>query len=220
MHTLAGRTRSEAVGFTLLEIVIVLAVIGAMAATLAPRVFVYLDTAKRTQAQNDANQIADAISTFYEHTALPPYKNKVGTTKVASKEAADFDCLYGTGSIPVAATDTTTGTSWVTICGAAGARDTIENHLIKNTPGGVDATKAYATTGKNAWRGPYIPSVPTDPWGSAYLVNIGKADPSAATKKAVWVISPGSNGRWETLADLAATSSLSASGDDIVARVK
>ena len=62
---------------------------------------------------------------------------------------------------------------------ASTTRDTIDDHLIANTPG-AGSTKNYVTAGKNAWRGPYLPSVPVDPWGNPYLINIGKGDPSAA----------------------------------------
>ena len=208
-------------GFTLMEVVIVLAVIAALSAAIAPMAFDYLADAKKTQAQNDANQIAQAVGRFYQDTALPPYKNNTSTSKIAAKESADFDCLYGPGSDVIAATDPT-GT-WiaggVNCLAASTTRDTIQDFLIANTPG-ASSSKSYVTTGKNQWRGPYLPSVPLDPWGNPYLVNIGKADPSAATQKAVWVISAGPNGKFETNADLAATSALSASGDDIVARVK
>jgi prepilin-type N-terminal cleavage/methylation domain-containing protein len=209
-------------GFTLMEVIIVLAVMAALAAAITPMALGYLLDAKKTQAQNDVNQIAQAVGKFYQDTALPPYKNNTSTTKIAGKESADFDCLYGPGSAPIAATDPTgtwTGGAGVNCLAASTTRDTIQNFLIANTPG-ASATKNYVTTGKNAWRGPYLPSVPVDPWGNPYLINIGKADPSAATQKAVWVISAGPNGNFETNADLAATSALSASGDDIVARVK
>lgn len=217
-------------GFTLLEIVIVLAVMGALMAALAPRAFTYLRDAQITQAQNDANQIAGAIGEFVKDTATLPYKNNTTTTtaKVPAKQAGDFDCLYGaTGATVTTTLDSTSGLTWTSSGGVqcqngSTLRDTIENHLITNTPGAPAAgsTKAYATTGKNAWRGPYLPSVPSDPWGNSYLVNIGKGDPAAATKKAVWVISAGPNGAFETPADANRASTLAAVGDDIIARIQ
>lgn len=208
-------------GFTLMEIVIVLAVIAALSAALAPFAFSYLREAKVTQAQNDANQIASAIGKFLRDTGLPPYKNNTSASKIPAKESADFDCLYGAAGLDHStATDSTT--SWTSGAGvqcqaASTTRDTIGNHLISNTPGG-SGTKAYATTGKTAWKGPYLPSIPADPWGNRYLVNIGKADPGAG--KAMWVISAGPNGQLETSSDASATSTISAGGDDIIARVK
>lgn len=217
-------------GFTLMEIIIVLAVVAALAAALAPMAFRYMDDAKKTQAQNDANQIAQAVSKFFQDTGLPPYKNNTDpitpnfTPKVPAKQAGDYDCLYGAaGNAPTSATDsggTWTGGGGGVACQAASTtRDVLANHLISNTPGG-SSSKAYVTTGKNAWRGPYLPSIPADPWGNAYLVNIGKADPALSTKKAVWVISAGPNGQIETTSDTAASGTVTAGGDDIIARIQ
>ena len=135
----------------------------------------------------------------------------------------DFDCLVGaTGNDYTITTDETSGDSWTTAGGVnclsgSATRDTLENHLITNTPGG-SSSKAYTTTGKMAWKGPYVPSVPVDPWGSKYLVNIGKLDPSVS--KGVWVLSGGPDGNIETAADASNTSSIAAGGDDIIARVR
>ncbi len=209
--------------FTLVEIIVVLAIVAAMAAVLAPLAFSYLQDARKTQAQNDANQIASAIGKFLRDTGLPPYKNNTSSSKIPAKESADFDCLYSAaGNDPATTTDATTGDSWTSGAGVqcqAGSttRDSLENHLINDTPGG-SSTKAYATTGKTAWKGPYLPSIPADPWGNHYLVNIGKADPGAG--KAMWVISAGPNGQLETGSDATATSTISVVGDDIIARVK
>lgn len=209
-------------GFTLLEIVIVLAVVGALLAAMAPLVFTYIDDARRTQAQNDVNQIATAIGNFLQSTGLPPYKNTTSADKIPAKETIptnptdDFDCLYSASGVAFSADeDSTTGDSWANCWGSD--RDTIENHLISNTPGGT-GTKAYKTTGKNKWEGPYLPSINPDPWGKPYLVNIGQMDPTQS--KAAWVLSAGANGTIETSLDQSAGASITASGDDIIARVK
>jgi len=210
-------------GFTLMEVIVVLAVAAALTAAMAPLAFRYIDDAKKTQAQNDANRIAEAIGKFLQDVALPPYKNNTSSTKSQVKQSGDFDCLYSLlGNDYTIATDATTGDSWTSGGGVqcqsgSATRDTLENHLINNTPGGASAN-GYVTSSKIAWKGPYLPSIPPDPWGNKYVVNIGKSDPGAT--KAVWVISAGPNGNLETAADASATSSISPSGDDIIARVK
>jgi prepilin-type N-terminal cleavage/methylation domain-containing protein len=214
-------------GFTLIEMALVLGVIAAILAALAPAAFTYIRDAQITQAQNDANQIGRAIHTFMEHTALQPYKNgtTTATPKVSAKEAGvDFECLYGPGTMFTTTTDATTSDSWTSAspdvqCDSGTVRDTLENHLITNTPGG-SGTKNYVTTGKLAWRGPYLPSVPPDPWGNAFLVNIGKGDPSASPKKAVFVISAGPDGILNTSSDAARNAVVTPSGDDIIARIQ
>lgn len=205
-----------------MEIIIVLAVVAALSAALAPLAFSYLRDAKVTQAQHDANRIAEAIGKFIQDVGIPPYKNNTSATKSQVRVGGvDFDCLYSAaGNAPSTATDDTTGDSWTSggiPCQSGGSRDTLENHLINNTPGGL-ATKAYGTTGKVAWKGPYLGSIPSDPWGNAYLVNIARADPGVV--KAAWVISAGPNGQLETISDASASSTISAVGDDIIARVK
>lgn len=208
-------------GFTLMEVIVVLAVAAALAAAMAPLAFRYIDDAKKTQAQNDANRIAEGLGKFLQDVAIPPYKNNNSSTKSQVKQSGDFNCLYSLlGNDPTTATDATAGGSWTSgavQCQGGATRDTIENHLINNMPGGTSAN-AYVTTSKIAWKGPYLPSIPADPWGNKFLVNIGKADPGVS--KAVWVISAGPNGNLDTPADASATSSISPSGDDIIARVK
>lgn len=205
-------------GFTLMEIVVVLAIVGALAAVLVPFGFSYLQDARKAQAQNDANQIAAAIGNFLKDTGLPPYKNTTSADKIPAKESADFDCLAGEqGNGFTSATDATA--SWTTCYTASVTKDTIENHLIKNSPAGL-STKLYKITGKTAWKGPYLPSIPSDPWGQPYLVNISKIDPAASTPKAAWVISAGPNGALDTAFDQNAGASISASSDDIIARIK
>lgn len=223
-HGTGGRGAHQD-GFTLMELIIVLAALAALAAALAPSAFSYLRDAHRTQAQGDASRVANAVGRFTKDTALSPYKNNTSALKVGAKQAGDFDCLYASqGQEVTAALDGTAGGTWTSAGGVqcqsgSSTRDTIENHLIANTPAG-SATKAYVTSGKHAWRGPYLASVPVDPWGNAYLVNIGKGDPAAAPRKAVWVISAGPNGTFETNSDAASASLVTAAGDDIIARIE
>src|SRR6266508_6753859 len=133
-------------GFTLMEVIIVLAVTAALTAVLAPMAFRYVNDAKKTQAQNDANRIAEAIGKFLQDVSLPPYKNNTSSTKSQVKQAGDFDCLYSLlGSDFSTATDATASDSWtssppgVQCQGGSVTRDTLENHLLNNTPGGASA---------------------------------------------------------------------------------
>jgi prepilin-type N-terminal cleavage/methylation domain-containing protein len=221
MKSVSFRRASQA-GFTLLEIIVVLGVIGALLAALSPLAFSFIDDARETQAQNDVNQIATAIGSFLKSTGVPPYKNVNNAEKIPKKETADYFCLYSSsGTVFSADTDSTTGDSWSKCWSAvAGDRDTLENHLIKNTPGGQSGNYVYRTTGRNKWEGPYLPLINSDPWGNQYLANIGQMDPSAATPLAAWVISAGPNGLLETAFAQNAAASIAASGDDLIARVK
>lgn len=77
-----------------------------------------------------------------------------------------------------------------------------------------DRIGAYLVSGDRAndkWRGPYLPAIPPDPWGRAYLVYV-----AAYTRddEGVWVLSAGENGIVETLGKDAL-----AKGDDVALRL-
>lgn len=209
-------------GFTLLEVIVVLAVIAALAAILAPVVFRYIDDAKKAQAQADTNAIAAAIQQQYKDTGRWAFY-KTGTGKLAYTSGTDAALLTSNAVCTgvqaaelcdtTAPNDSTTGSKWAL---ATAFSDSLADQLISNTP-------AYSTSGGRAWKGPYLDRIPAlDPWGRSYLVNVGNADPTAegATQKWVIVISAGPNGNLETDPTAAGTTSPSAVGDDIVARVK
>jgi len=92
--------------------------------------------------------------------------------------------------------------------------DTLDNHLVRNTPGG-SAGGAYPTTGSVRWRGPYATAVtPLDPWGRPYLVTVRSGTSTNGTNfKRMYVLSAGPDGAIDTPATLSATTDLV--GDDI-----
>ncbi len=208
-------------GFTLLEIIVVLAVLSALAAMLSPVVFRYIDDANRTRAQADTSALAAAINQMYKDTGRWPFY-KVGTGKLKYTAADDATDLTSNASCTAGAcTDTTkpeigAGTNW-----ALSKLDSVADHLITNTPFGTGTP--YATTGSRAWKGPYLDRIPNlDPWGRSYVVNIANADPDAEGTSQKWVIavSAGPDGILDTAADTAGTANPQTAGDDLVARVK
>ena len=214
------RSRLGQKGFTLMEIIVVLAVIGALSAVLVPVVFRYIDDARRGQAQSDANVVAAAINQMYKDTGRWPFyasgtsaalKYTLGTDYafLTSNTTITGGVLSGDATVPAVGS----ATGWDTALKA----DSLENHLIKNTP-------AYATSSGRVWKGPYVDKIPlVDPWGRSYLVNIANADPGSetpGTQKWTIVISSGPNGTLETNGGTTATSSPAVGGDDILARVK
>ena len=217
-------------GFTLLEIIVVLAVIGSLAAMLAPVVFRYIDDAKRQQAQSDVNMIAASINQMYKDTGRYPF-SKAGAGPNKFDGATDASVLVSqdeTGACVPAATLLVTCTSAPAATAAgwdAGFTDSLKNQLVLNTPkpGGTAGT-AYPVTGQRKWNGPYLerPSF-TDPWNRPYLVNILNAAPaeeSSASQKWVIVLSAGGNGIIDTVGTAPITATVAPGGDDIIARVK
>ena len=208
-------------GFTLLEIIVVLAVLGALAAMLAPVVFRYIDDANRSRAQNDVSAIAAAINQFYKDTGRYPLYT-TGTSKLAHTPATDPSYLTSDPDCDPTDTNLTTCDAFEPEVDAAASgwtfstkADSLTNQLIMNGPG-------YTDSGPRAWRGPYLETVPeTDVWGRSFVVNILKADPADGTPEVVVVLSAGANGTIETDGDVEATSgNFVAGGDDIIARVK
>lgn len=203
-------------GFSLLEVVVVLSVLGALAAMMSPVVFRYIDDANRARTQADVNTIAAAIQQQYKDTGRWAFY-KSGASKMTITSADDAAVLTSsplcTGAPAAMSCDMTepeadSGATWGNFTTALAG--SLTDQLVKNTP-------SYTK-----WRGPYLDTVPAvDAWGRSYLVNIGKADPGDTTPEIVIAISAGPNGLIETTANTIATSgNLTIGGDDIVARVK
>jgi general secretion pathway protein G len=192
-------------GFTLIEIVIVLAIIGVLAGILAPMLKSYVEQAKMRRAEQDTKTLGEAMLAFNKDVArFPIFQNGNATTP----GSAVFVVLKTEdGSAPAASVDSA---SWL-----SATADTVDNQLKKNTPGGVGA--AYPTTGEFAWRGPYMGETRSDPWGSYYVCNATNLQ--AGNTNAVWVLSAGANKTVETTFNQArGTASLG--GDDVGFRVK
>ena len=207
--------RNGQAGFTLLEIIVVLAVLGALAAIMTPVVFRYIDDANVSRAQGDATSIAAAINKLYKDTGRWPIK-ATGTDNAAWAVGTDPSILTSNTGCTSASTVTVCDTNAPGVGGTAwsyAARgDSLTRHLITNAA-------SYATTGSKAWKGPYVDNISTsDPWGRSYLVNIRGAAPANDDK--VIVVSAGPDGilqtDWADDVETAAT----ASGDDIVSRVR
>ena len=225
MHEMAAMTNlaRNTKGFTLLEIIVVLAVLGALAAALSAVVFRYIDDANRRRTQADVTTIARAIQAMHADTNRWPFY-KIGTGPVAFTPAHDAFILTSNDSCdmndadigvcdPAAPDDNGQTIGWNT----SGVKaDSLTNQLVKGSGG-----TPYPTTGPRAWRGPYLRAVPqVDAWGNSYVVNIINADPADSTPSWVIVLSAGANGIIETNANTFVTANPVVAGDDVIGRVK
>lgn len=191
--------RSHA-GFTLVEVVVVIAVVALLAAIMAPLIAKNIDDAKLARAENESKVIAAALANFYKDVGRWPSMDAAGSYNGVTQLASGTAANPGT---TVASNGWDSDTSQATI-------DFLENHLYNNTPKGA---AAYPTTGRRAWRGPYVNGgVPLDPWGTPYMVNIEATDTSTAVEKG-FVISAGPNGVMDTTE--AAVRATTPAGDDI-----
>src|SRR5256885_8891074 len=92
--------RSDQFGFTMIEMVIVLAIIGVLAAILTPMVSNYVQQSRIAAAQNDTKTIGEAIATFEKDVGrYPMFTTGTGLLQDSS---ADVGRLEGPGLAPSA----------------------------------------------------------------------------------------------------------------------
>jgi prepilin-type N-terminal cleavage/methylation domain-containing protein len=197
-------------GFTLLEVVVVLAVVAILAAILVPTIAKNIDDSKLAKAVNETQVIAAALATFYKDVGRWPTSNGAAA---ALPDVADL--LYGgVGNDPSA---TTGGNAWDK--DTATAAEIFEDHLIANDPGGGGANDypVWTNATKIGWKGPYIGQISADPWGVYYMCNIAYAydSPNASGS---WVISSGPNRDAETTFAILVTTTV-LTGDDLGVRI-
>ncbi len=203
-------------GFTLIEIVIAVAIVAIIAAAISPMVFRHLEDAKISKAQNETETIATAVLNYYKDVGAWPYTNANGPSGNGIGRVIS-STRVPTGAGPAAATG---AANW----GSNGTTKQLGDYLFYNnadddrgTSGANQANQDWPTTGRGAWKGPYLDSYEIrDPWGNAYVINAryfpaGQYNGSIVQK--VFVLSAGPNGMWET--GFSDAESANIGGDDI-----
>ena len=196
-------TKMNRKGFTLIEIVIAVAIVAVFAAAISPMVFRHLEDAKVSKAQNETETIASAILSYYKDVGKWPVTNADGPSgTVISRVLSSTIVATGAGA------GASTGAAY---WGNYGTSKPLGDYLFYNnadddsSADGTGADQAGAdwpTSGHNAWRGPYLDSYEVlDPWGNAYVLN-SRYFPggyyTGTVRHRVFVLSAGSNGVWET----------------------
>jgi prepilin-type N-terminal cleavage/methylation domain-containing protein len=215
---MASRNRTNRDGFTLMEIVIAVAIVAVFAAAISPMVFKHLEDAKLTRAQNETESIATAVLSYYKDTGAWPYTSTNGPTgNNVTRAVSSANVATGAGTGAGAG-----ATNW----GSYGTAKMLGDYLYYNNPddnssatgaGADESGEDWATTGRASWRGPYVGAYSfDDPWGRAYVVNVRYAPGGSyngTVRHKVFVLSPGPDGRWQTAYSDAATEDVA--GDDI-----
>lgn len=196
-------------GFTLIEVIVILAVIAVLAALLTPMITSYIRDAKLRRAESDTKMIAAAVQACVKDLGdWPIWKD--GRNRKATD--AVFDALYTSDG------DTPATGSGVSIPSTS-RMDTIKNQLVDNKPSG-SSSKAYPTTGTRKWMGPYLEKVSADPWGNKYYVDVKGLQPANVSgMMPSFVVSAGPNKKLETKFAQNGPS-ITIGGDDIVHRIK
>ncbi|MGA6993828.1 MAG: prepilin-type N-terminal cleavage/methylation domain-containing protein [Candidatus Deferrimicrobiaceae bacterium] len=192
------RNRQAERGFTLIEVVVVVAVIAILAAILTPFITKYIDDSKVAKSRNETQVIGAAVVNAMKDLGRWPDRRTA---------TADYLGLY-TGSTAPNAALFGSATGWAA---AGGNRwNQLDTHLVTNSHG-------YPATGETRWNGPYATTLPQDPWGRAYVMNSQEFTSTAVPSPPVWVLSAGKNGVVETNIAAAVTTP---GGDDIAFRIQ
>jgi prepilin-type N-terminal cleavage/methylation domain-containing protein len=201
-------------GFTLIELTVVLAVIVTLALVLTPSIANSINEARVARARNDCQTIASGMYQFYRDTGFFP-RWKLSQNGGQGTPANLVQVLVSQGNVP----SEDVPSLWTT--GVAGS---LADQLVTNAPGYT----LRSATSLFGWNGPYFSSqLMADPWGNRYAVNValvdlspGAATPSGQPKLAVWVLSAGPNGIIETPFAQSILSAVRPGGDDIGTRVQ
>ena len=181
-------------GFTLIEVVVVVAIIALLAGILTPLIFKYIDEANETRALGDCRNIATALMLFHKDTGTWPYYNEPYDPGLVRNPEVDY--LYGNmGDMP--GVQPAVRSSW----GDVG--EDMFFSLVTFGEAGVSWYKPKSTAGafggpsilRHGWNGPYLPYITDDPWGYKYLVSVNGFGPvgKKANENFVWCLSAGPN---------------------------
>lgn len=189
-------------GFTLIEIVIAVAIVAIFAAAMSPMVFRHLEDAKVGKAQNETEVIATAVLSYFKDVGKWPYTNANGPSGTGITRVVSSTTL-AVGAGPGAASG---AANW----GSYGTAKKLGDYLYFNNAddnsssagsGANENGSDWPTTGIGAWRGPYVEQYDiSDPWGNGYVIN-SHYFPGRYTgtiRHKVLVLSAGPNGLWET----------------------
>jgi len=207
-------------GFTLIEVIVVIAVVAILAAILTPTIAKQIEDSRISRTKNETLVIGAAISDLRKDTGWWPYTNTNGP-------AGGVDRILGDPStVPTgAASGAGAGAAnW----GTYGTTKPIYDYLYYNNPDndtgstGQNDGDDYPTTGEFKWNGPYIKDILlNDPWGRSYVVNAryfpGNTN-GGTNRHHVYVLSAGPDHLWSTpYSDGAAEEEIT--GDDIGFRI-
>ncbi|MGH7166058.1 MAG: type II secretion system protein [Nitrospiraceae bacterium] len=192
-------------GFTLIELILVVAVVAILAAILVPTVFSILDDSAITKGKADVKAIAGAIAKFRDDTGEFPTRDADGAVGPPYDEV---NLLYS-GTVPPLIADFSPSPGVDFNCTTATNCETFQFPFITNS-----GTNVYSTlsTAKKRWKGPYLSDNTTDEFDDPYIVYVRRLRTAGAvTAERAWIVFAGQNKLYETT-----PGHTSAQGDDFV----
>ena len=188
-------------GFTLMEIVIAIAILVLLTATIGPLVYRHLEQSKETAAQVDVNAIGTALQLFHADTGLwPATINNTQYSRLVTLGSG------ACGNEGIAGGDDTVPTSdlWQYFGSAYNLTDILVYNQF-NSNGTPLFVESNFPGRKAGWHGPYMGEIHSDPWGRPYVCNItwgtylpGQTGYRNDILHNILILSAGSNGRFET----------------------
>ncbi len=203
MHSQGGKRDR---GFTLIEILVGVAILAILSAALTPLVIKYVNDGRRARALSDSQAIGQAVLAFQLDTGMWPANGDANPN-----DPGEISRLVGLPSpIVVASIPGGTGAAgnWDG-GGSGGTAASLQDHLIRNqsptqTPIYTVSLSAPEPPG---WNGPYLKNVPMDPWGRPFVCNVRYLDGAQVTtaaiedNHAVLCLSAGPNAVYDTPLD-------------------
>ncbi len=165
-------------GFTLIEIIVVIACIALLAGIIAPLAFKNIEDAKKSAAEADVKAIASAMMQFNKDLGFWPTMDAAGNIN-------SIPILFSTadGQTP----------QWPDPGEPLTGGEPLDWHLMRNG-GPTEGGGRYKNwDGYSGWNGAYLHDVHLDPWGRSYVVYTvgfwGGDDPTVWNR--VWILSAG-----------------------------
>ena len=208
MKYLNGPTRGRA-GFTLIEILVAVAILAILSAALTPMVIKYVNDGRRARALSDTEDAGPRPSR--PSTSIPgrgpSTTTRTSMTAASSRVWWDSPEGFGNADIPDGAGAAPGDRNW-NGGGAGGVAGAMEDHLIFNRTGAVDPLYPVSATPPQppGWNGPYLDAIPVDPWNRPYVcnvrylqdANVNGTNQAERDRHAVLCLSSGQNGQFET----------------------
>ncbi|MBN2170466.1 MAG: type II secretion system protein GspG [Candidatus Krumholzibacteriota bacterium] len=193
----------RAAGFTLIEVIIAVALVAIMAVAIAPPLIQNINQGRVARAQSDAQVIGNALVSYYKDVGEWPYQTDDDTAADIRRLAGNYTLGGGNNGIPGGSGALPSSRNW----SRTGTCETLTAFLIRNQIAGRNPLTAVSRNphAEPGWNGPYLDRVPMDPWGNPFVINMRWAEPAIAgtgtenfDRHNVMVLSAGPNGIFET----------------------
>jgi type II secretory pathway pseudopilin PulG len=206
-RTPPARTAS---GFSLVELVVVVAAIVLLSAVITPQIFSWIEDSKMARAASDSAAVGAAMSRFFQDTKRWPGQVEILESGSPTRFLTVGDPIPTTFPALSGSIGITTATC---VDGLAGVEPKVTNFAsatpsAANTMNVTDMLLAPPSAADYPnWKGPYLSvDVSGDPWEKVYVINViplfcgetvTASNPSGALGYG-WVISGGPNGTIQT----------------------